>query len=657
MQDCVDDAPPGVAAALPTPPVLPWAVFRAPAEAAAAAEEVCGAPAPPPVRVPPTAVTALLARAAAHPAAPLRIAIALGQPVARVYATPPAHGRPTTGGTASSFGALTGVESFVRGLLPRVYHSIQHAYVLDALRATDIVVTAESGGVARDPIVAALTACHEGREPLAAATSAGGLDTAVQGFALLRLMLVRAPDSAASSNWNLRRFTAANMTEALGKLWAGHEATLAGTEGMPMYAPGAPGAARLAAYRVAHGARKALLQQWRAALADAASATCAALPPAEVTRTQGRNSNVLAAAPTFQSGDRVLYLSAISGAGGTRGCGSVMLRRITALADSLGAYVVIRAVPIDGLCYTFYSDAGFQFVRHKTTMPGPGADDYDCPLMLRAPDAARVAAARTVPLPPERAWGLDASRRFQPGVGTATVVGPFRTHVAAWDACDEYQVRGQHLMALDGVLEAYSAPRAMTFRGLPAWGAPTVGDAVTDADARALVAHMGALAPVPPVAQLGVVRAREEEAADISGAEEPEVKRPRPAAAAAPAALAAASLDCLRAQLAVRVLREGGASERVTDAALRVVADWVEAQGAEEVSLLASGGVWEACVWALTAHGGNRDVVRDAVFLLSQCASRLLGEAEQRLLLTAALQHPHADTQLRVFRLCGTPLH
>lgn len=453
---------------------------------------------------PPPALAPFLARAAAHPASNLRVKCG-GPVVARVYGTACKDGVSTTADALTGFAALTESSEMVLGAVPRIFHSLKASYVLDAFNETGLVITAEGPAVAGDPIVAALTAVHEGR-PVARSLDGGAGETAVQGIALLRFMSVRAPPTAAEANWNVRRFTAPDLRETLLHLVKKHEVTLANTRASALFGPGMPGEARYNGYAADHVRRQAVVKEWFGQLATPGSPVLVTLPKAELIRSQGKNSKVWAAATEFRTTERVLYLAAISCAGGARGAGTVMLKRVTALADAIGAYVFIRAVPMDGLCYTFYAAAGFQFVRHKVAMPtGKAANEaFDCPYMMRAPNAGRREEARDVPYPPSRNWGLVANTRFTPRQAHST---PYSAHVQAWDANDEESLRGQHLMAEDGVLAEANAPRNISFPELPLWATPTVGDVVTDDAAREIMLHLCG----PPVAARAGARARETE--------------------------------------------------------------------------------------------------------------------------------------------------
>lgn len=470
---------------------------------------------------PPAALAPFLARAAAHPALNLRVNCG-GPVVARLYGTACKDGVSTTGDALTGFAALAKSSEVVRGAVPRIFHTIKASYVLDAFNETGLVITAEGPPVKGDPVVAALTAVHEGR-PVAPSLEGGAGETAVQGIALLRFMSVRAPPTAAEANWNVRRFTTPELRATLLHLMTQHRGTLKNTRASALYGKGMPGEARREAYEEDHVRREAVVQEWFTQLDTPGSPVNVTLPKAQLTRSQGKNNMVPAAPTEFSTTERVLYLAAISCAGGARGAGTVMLRRVTALADAIGAYVFIRAVPMDGLCYTFYAAAGFQFVRHKVAMPTPGSkaanEAFECPFMMRAPNAGRREEAKDVPYPPSRNWGLVATTRFTPRDVHTT---PYGAHVQAWDANDEESLRGQHLMAADGVLAEANAPRNISFPNLPLWGTPTVGDFVTDAAAREIMLHLCG----PPTAGGAGARARdvEEEEEDAPPAKKPRVE-------------------------------------------------------------------------------------------------------------------------------------
>ena len=406
----------------------------------------------------------------------------------------------TTGGERSNFAVLKKNEKVVKGGLPRFFWSIQIGYILECLHATDIVFTAENANVVPDDFMREALLCAErGKEvPPRAREPRVRARTGVRGMAFVRLLMA---DVCA-----LRRFTADEMKCALDHLAAGHVETLASTKSMALYnTPGAPGYARLLAYIASHSVRLERIAELKRALDDETSPTFKAMPTAEAVNARGRATTATVASMELEPGSRVMYIAALSCSGNSRGAGGIMLRRITAFADAIGAYIIINAVPLDGLCYTFYAGAGFQFVRYNVACLE--ATDYMCPMMMRAPDATRRVEAATIPMPAMREWGTDNKERFKslrtlPSSRTSAPpsFGPFADFVRAWDAEEEHQARGLSLANKDGFEHLLHLPRAPSlFRDLPAWGSAETKDKVGPALATRLAVRMGAPAPVPEV--------------------------------------------------------------------------------------------------------------------------------------------------------------
>lgn len=432
------------------------------------------------------------AREETHPALPVLIRPGKPGPPrdawrAREYVTQ----NKTTGGNRSNFDVLKLNEAMIKGLFARVFWSLDHAYIIECLQATDMIVTAENvDEVVGDVMRECLLFAERGERAPSRPGATGPVETGVGAMAFVRFLAVGVG--------SYRRYTADEYKKALDILAQGHVETLASTRRMALYnVPGAPGNRRLEAYATSNPVRLALIAAIKREL-DTPNSLAAKAMPAELVTVNGRGNNTPAvvAAPEVVPGDRVMYVSHISCSGGSRGAGGVVLRRLTALADSLGAFIILGAVPTDGLPYTFYADAGFQFVRH-TVACSTDPEDYLLPLMMRAPDADRRKEAAAIPMPAMRPWG-DAARRFLPTRTARTTpypLGPFAAHVLTWDANKDCQARGLSLMRQDGVEDAVHLPRApFVFSGLPAWGAKETRDYVSDAHARLLTARMGASA-------------------------------------------------------------------------------------------------------------------------------------------------------------------
>ena len=554
-------------------------------------------------------VAAFLEHAQRHASLEVRVRTG-GNRRACIYTTRPLYGAPTCGATKSGFARLCSSASFVRGSARRIFHSIELDFVLGCLPQTDIIVTAEGEALPSDPLVAALRAAERGQPTQG---EEEGTETAVQAMALLRMYRLHPEHcTGVPITWNLRQATAPDMAVAAVAFHACLTETLQDTRADTLFnaGPEAPGHTRLVAYEaLVPGLREDLASLSRE-LADEGSATFRALPPGEAAVSRG--SAPASAAPLFlRPGDHVLYLQVISAAGGARGAGTTVMRRILALADALGAYVAIRALALDGLPYTFYWRLGFRFVRHTVELRG-----VSMPLlMVRAPGGPRPLGLL---MPPCRAWGTSSKDRFESPSASVSLPPSLQASVAAWDRMGKRNItcaRGLHLMALDGVLEAHTAGRTSRYSPPAEWGARGP-ESMPPEEAAALMGTM--TAPPPPALHI-----RLPPLSLLSPPASPSRKRARfhtPGAGAG----ALTPWRAVAAQLADNVpvlleaVRAHPGNAHIARVTLRAVGRVAQRHAR---AVVAAGGV-DVCLAVLREHAADAAVLEEAV----RCLGLLLEE-------------------------------
>jgi hypothetical protein len=401
-------------------------------------------------------------------------------------------------------------------VLPNMSSSgnITLAYLKDATADSSFVAIARNGDVREEADVArvALT------QGFKAATSLE--ETSVVAMAIAKMLKIG--DDGAEYGM----VSGDQMGQVLSKWGETTTKTLESTKGHTMFGPEGPGYKRRLYFEEASTVMRKHLADFREALKDSDSLTSRAIMMGNATK--------------LIPGSSIIYITAVIAAADSRGAGGAVLDEILAFADATGTVVVLSALAMDGLPWTFYAQRGFQVAFYKDFLPEK--ETFDPVLMMRAPDSKRRVEAATLPTFNALAlWGRNATDRFLPPSAGKLKDAELDKWMNKWDK--SAQLRGLDLIEQKKANELFYAPRPPTWKQLPGWGQAVNGVMTHESACRILVA-MGAKTTVAgaddemeakettvgtiPLASETGKRAREEDD-DTTQLEMPPAQRSRPA--------------------------------------------------------------------------------------------------------------------------------
>ena len=446
----------------------------------AARPEVLDAPE---VNIKPAAPCAELLRlrelARVHAPLPMRVVGSASSGEVRVFVahSKKAYPRP--------FEKLLQYDLFVRAMLPMLLAGIDIEYALKSVAEADVLVVEvsvdEKGeNDANDPLLVLLASVATRASP-ALPFNYGCLntETRVRGFAAVTFMrrTPQAPD--------MRLFTPEETCVTLQRLLTDAEKQLEMHKKDPLYTGvDAPCAPRLQQYEALVRDGRVLTEMVCAEIAKPDSSFRASFPYAIGVQAQGCNTTAASAAVVvMEPYELFMFVTLVASAPYIKSrAGTRVMRRITAIADGLGANVFLKAVPHDLLPLTFYMPLGFQFTRIPVTF-----DHYsflECRDMLRIPDKNRQrcdVGERVHPIRARKKWGTPATRWQLPVLGiNSPITSALRTFMLAWDT--QCIARSDMLFAQCGILDAACAVRSLatTCPSFPTPGNATVDDVVDD---------------------------------------------------------------------------------------------------------------------------------------------------------------------------------